>query len=287
MQSMMRKMMNGLMKVTQHDNDATQKEVAEFMVPSSVGNPFKDAPGTFDQNMKGRIKDTMMGGMMVMHRKMMVAEGGVHAKGITWEKYVEHRGYTNPGYVEKSPNVGDIAPDGKILSIKGGPSSTLLTEAKKMAEAAGTSKVILSFDAITCPFYRAYAAEDLYKQSNGVPQLHVYLREAEPCDVFDAGGMHCTSPLALKRKVKWHKNEDERALVALEAKQFFESKFMGQGKCNMWMDQMDDTLEAVYEARPWRQYVIDTDTNKIIAKIGLAPFNMVGKMKVIKDACSI
>ena len=39
--------------------------------------------------------------------------------------------------------------------------------------------------------FRAYAAEDLYKVCNGVPHLHVYLREAEPSDVFDAGGMHC------------------------------------------------------------------------------------------------
>ena len=53
----------------------------------------------------------------------------------------------------------------------------------------------------------------------------------------------------------------------------------------MWMDAMDDKLEATYEARPWRQYVIDAASGKIIAKLGLAPFNMNGKMKVIKEAC--
>ena len=37
--------------------------------------------------------------------------------------------------------------------------------------------------------------------TNGVPMLHVYLREAEPCDVFDAGGMHCETPLKMKRCV--------------------------------------------------------------------------------------
>ena len=62
--------------------------------------------------------------------------------------------------MEKSPNVGDKAPDGKILSISGdGTSSTLLTEAKKMAAEAGTSKVILSFDGVTCPFYRSCAPQ--------------------------------------------------------------------------------------------------------------------------------
>ena len=54
----------------------------------------------------------------------------------------------------------------------------------------------------------------------------------------------------------------------------------------MWMDGMDDKLEAMYEARPWRQYVVEVATGKIIAKLGLAPFNMNGKMKVIKEACA-
>ena len=40
MQPMMRYMMNGLMKVTDHDDDASYKEVQDFMVPSTVGKPF-------------------------------------------------------------------------------------------------------------------------------------------------------------------------------------------------------------------------------------------------------
>ena len=71
MEPMMRGMMNGMMKVTEHNNDCTQKEVADFMNPYSVGKPFEDKSGTFDPSMTGRIKDTMMGGMMVMHRKAM------------------------------------------------------------------------------------------------------------------------------------------------------------------------------------------------------------------------
>jgi len=284
MQGMMRNMMNGMMKVTEHDNDCTQKEVADFMVPSSVGNPFKDAPGTFDPNMEGRIRDSMMCGAMIMHRKVMEAGEPPHNKGITWEKYNEHRGYTTPGYEEKSPKVGDIVPDGPIHSITGGPDSTLLTEAKKLAEKAGTSKVILSFVGVTCPFARAYCFEDLSKAvGSGVPTINVYIREAEPCDVFDAGGMHVTTPVACRRRVYWHKTPEERALIARETKQYFET-WLGEGKCEMWMDGLNDELEAKYEARPWRQYVIEASTGKCIAKLGLAPFNMVGKLKVIKDA---
>ena len=74
----MRSMMNGLMKVTEHNNDCTQKEVADFMVPSSVGKPFKDAPGTFDPKMHGRVRDTMMGGMMVKDRTEMKKAGAPH-----------------------------------------------------------------------------------------------------------------------------------------------------------------------------------------------------------------
>ena len=39
-QGMMRNMMNDLMKVTKYDNDGTQQQVADFMVPSSVGKAF-------------------------------------------------------------------------------------------------------------------------------------------------------------------------------------------------------------------------------------------------------
>merc|ERR1712070_236326 len=219
-----------------------------------------------------------------MHRKVMETAEAPHNKGITWEKYNEHRGYTTPGHVETSPMVGDAAIDGPIHSINGGESSTLLAEAKKLAAAAGSGKVILSFVGITCPFARAYALRDLWKASKGVPTLFVYIREAEPCDVFDAGGMHVTSPLAMRRRTYWHKNAEERATVARETKKWYET-FMGKGKCNMWMDSMDDSLEATYEARPWRQYVIEPESGNVIAKLGLAPFNMAGKIKVIKDAC--
>ena len=93
----------------------------------------------------------------------------------------------------KHPKPGDKAPDGKILAIDGsGNSSTLLTEAKKMATAAGSDKVILCFDAITCPFYRAYCAKEMAEVAvaYGVPTLHVYV-EAEPATFSTRAG--CTA----------------------------------------------------------------------------------------------
>ena len=91
-------------------------------------------------------------------------------------------------------------------------------------------------------------------------------------------------PLKMKRHIPWHKTEAERAEAAKDTKIFLES-FMGKGKVHMWMDTMDDKLEAMYEARPWRQYVIEAESGKMIAATGLAPFNMEGKIAKIKAAC--
>ena len=61
---------------------------------------------------------------------------------------------------------------------------------------------------------------------------------------------------------------------------------MGKGKVSMWMDTMDDNLEKLYEARPWRWYVIEAYSGKVVAATGLAPFNMVGKIAKLKAACA-
>jgi len=291
MQPMMRYMMNMLMKVTPHDDDASYKEVQDFMNPESVGKKFVDAPGTFKEGMKPRVTDIGMGMMgvrvMKMSRTEMVKQPAPHNLGITWEKYCEHRGYTTVGYEPKYPKDGETAPDGKIFSIDGKVTeSTLLAEAKKVAAAAGTTKVIICFDGMTCPFYRAYAIEDLYAVTKSVPKMHVYIREAEPCDEFDAGGMHCQTPLKMKRFIPVHKSAEDRAAAANDCKKMLENGFAGKGKVTMFMDGMDDVLEAKYEARPWRWYVIEAATGKVISSTGLAPFNMNGKIKKMKEATS-
>lgn len=282
MQPIMRYMMNGLMKVTDHNNDASYKEVQDFMVPKSAGKEFVDAPGTFDETMTPRITEIGMPMMgikcMRMSRPEMVKQPDPHNKGITFEKFAEHRGYAMPNYEPKHPKDGEDAVDGKILSIDGNNTeSTLLAEAKNIADKFDSDKVIVCFDAMTCPFYRAYAVEDLYNATKGVPKLHVYIREAEPCDVFDAGGMHCETPLKMKRYIPWHKNEAERAEAANDCKTFLEGGGFA-GEVTMWMDAMDDKLEAAYEARPWRWYVLDAKTMKVVSSTGLAPFNMDGKL---------
>ena len=39
-------------------------------------------------------------------------------------------------------------------------------------------------------------------------------------------------------------------------------------------------------SRPWRWYVIEADSGKVVAATGLAPFNMVGKIAKLKAACA-
>lgn len=294
LQPMQRYMMNGMMQVTATpDVDATYKEVQDFMNPESVGQPFVDAPGTFKPGMKPRYKELGMGmfgvNSMRMERVGMKAAGPPHDQGISYEKFAEHRGYALPGYEPKHPKDGETAPDGKIYAIDGSETaSTLLTEAKKIAAAAGSSKVIIAFDGMTCPFYRAYAMQDLYGVSKGVPKLHVYIREAEPCDEFDAGGMHLVTPLRFKRPIPVHKSLADRAEAAKDCKTFLEGAGVGncKGPVTMFMDGMDDALEAAYEARPWRWYVIEAASGKVITSTGLAPFNMKGKLNKVKAACA-
>ena len=88
---------------------------------------------------------------MKMSRVMMAKAGPPHNKGITFEKFAEHRGYAMPGYEPKHPKEGEVAPDGPIWGVDDiSKKSTLLTEAKKWPRRR-SKKVIVCFDAITCP----------------------------------------------------------------------------------------------------------------------------------------
>ena len=65
--------------------------------------------------------------------------------------------------------------------------------------------------------------------SNKVPILHIYQREAEPCDEFDAGGMHVTTPLKMKRPIYWHKTPADRAEAAQDTKITLQDSKKGTG----------------------------------------------------------
>ena len=101
--------------------------------------------------MEGRIRDVMTCGPRGIHHTVMEADESPHNKGITLEKYDEHRGYNTHGHVETSPTPGEMCPDGPIHSGNGGRFSILLAEARKLVAKAGKKKANLSFVGVTCP----------------------------------------------------------------------------------------------------------------------------------------
>jgi hypothetical protein len=187
--------------------------------------------------------------------------------------------------VSKAPQIGDVAPDGPMHNLTaGGPSSTLLTEARKLAAIAGSDKVVLGFDGMTCPFWRSYAAFDLYQACGNVPILHIYSLEAEPEDTFNAGGSQSAGqPLDIKPPINFHQNMHERRVAAAKAKLVLE--LFNTAKVEIWIDGMDDRLESLYEARPWRYYVIEAESGKVLENQSLAPFNIDEKCGAIVAVC--
>merc|ERR1711998_4580 len=207
-----------------------------------------------------------------------------------WEQFKQFRPYAQKDYESKAPKVGDIAPDGPVLSLaEDGESSTLLTEAKKLAAEAGTDKVVLGFDGMTCMFWRSYCAEQLYKAAGDTPILHIYSMEAEPEDKFDAGGSqsegHNTEVppmLHITPAINEHKDVAERRLVASKAKSILET--FNDKPVTMVIDDMDNALENAYETRPWRYYVIEAESGKVLSTSSLAPFNIDEKTASMKAA---
>jgi len=260
-------------------------------IPLKPKTPYKNP--TMGGMMKGMMRKMMNGMMAIKASKgadctyeevsAFMVPKMFNPEKPNYKDFLEQRPYCVPGYVSKAPQPGDTAPDGPITAAFGGATSTLLAEAKALATKAGSKKVVISFDSITCPFWRNHCGEDLYKvaKAAGVPTLHVQIREAHPADEFDAppnkGG-----PIGLKRTVNKHTSMEDRTMAAKDAHAII-AKFEKQ-EVQMWMDAMDDALEAAYEARPWRQYVIEAETAKVIDSISLTPFNMPGKLKKLKAA---
>ena len=196
MESMMRRMMNGMMKIKGIDTDPTVPEVSNFMVPAMF-----DPAGDADK----------------------------------WALFQQQRPYCVPGYEPQAPQPGDAVPDGPLFPLVDGPETTLLTEARALAAKHGTSKVVLSFDSVTCPFWRSYGAKDLYKAAGSIPTLHVYIREAHPKDEFDAAP-NGKGPISLAREHNKHQTIEDRRQSAQEALGFIPAARSGsRTQSCLWM----------------------------------------------------
>lgn len=108
----------------------------------------------------------------------------------------------------------------------------------------------------------------------------MYTHEAHPDDTFPSP---LKGPLALAEPLPAHTSLDERQAVAAKAKAFLEFK-MAQ-PIEMVVGGMDDALEAAYESRPFRLYLINIDdsTPRVLFRTSLAPFNMGSKFQELRS----
>ena len=90
-----------------------------------------------------------------------------------------------------------------------------------------------------------------------------------------------SGPIGLNRDFNKHTTIEERIEAASQAKAFVDK---WEEEAVMFVDTLDDNLEGLYEARPWRQYVIEAESGVMVDAIGLTPFNMAAKIAVIKTA---
>mmetsp|Transcript_37909 Transcript_37909/g.63755 ORF Transcript_37909/g.63755 Transcript_37909/m.63755 type:complete len:268 (-) Transcript_37909:273-1076(-) len=259
-----------------------------------MGGTYSKVAGVPDLVQKPRLSMGM--GMMMMRKKAakktMIADGradvtqtqvatkekaGWMAKGdAAWASFQKARPYSLEGYISKAPVVGASAPDGPVHPLQaGGEPTTFLKIAKGLAE--GNGKVAIIFGCATCPAFRVFTGYDLHKAfaKLSIPVLYVYMREAHGHDDFESP-MNLDGPFALNKTIDMHKDIGERRAAAILCHAHLVTQHGGKA-INMIIDDMDDGLEAKYEARPHRAYVIDS-AGKIVYAGGVCPFNMAAKL---------
>lgn len=199
-----------------------------------------------------------------------------------WDLFTQQRPYSVKGYQSQAVDVGQ-AKDAKVLGLKAdSDTGTLLEEVKKLGESKGSEVVAVSFDSLTCPVWRSFGGHDLHKAvaDKGFPVLHVYTREAHASDEFDAAP-NGKGLISLKRQVPAHQTEDDRRKAAVEAHALI-SRQVG-GAVDMVLDNMEDELEKAYEARPFRIYLLETSTGKVVFRPGVCPFNIPAKTREMQE----
>lgn len=201
-----------------------------------------------------------------------------------WEDFKRNRPYSTAPYVSKAPEVGTIAPDGEVFSMDG-RSSTLLTQLKSLAVLKGSTVAAVLFGSMTCPIWRGWAAYDLHTavMGLGVPVLHVYTMEAHAANQFPIF-LNTEGVLKMDEQIDETVTKQDRIKAAKKGFAHLEAEIGGD--ISMVIDNLSGSLEAAYESRPFRLYLIDTLTSTVLHKTGLAPFNMDAKMSDLKSFLS-
>lgn len=236
----LRKMVNGKIAIADNTHDCTDAEVAAFE-----------------------------------HKKFNDSEESKK----DYENFALHRPWSVQGFESKCPSVGESV-DGKVFTLADAEERTLFSEVKSLGEEKESSAVAVMFGSITCPVWRSYGGQDLYKacRKKGLPVLTVYTLEAHASDEFPAPP-NATGVMSLKRQVVRHQTIEERQTAALEAHAIV-SRQVGED-IPMVLDNMDDSLENAYETRSFRIMVLDTATGAVKYLSGKGPYNIPAKMKDI------
>ena len=211
--------------------------------------------------------------------------------GKDWEAFKRNRPYSIKGHECRAPSIGAKAPNGAVLSLDEGRAPSTLHKAIDAA-AKDSGVVALIFGSLSCPVWRGWAALDLHNDvtAAGIPALHVYQKEAHAAGEFEHKN-NLEGPIALRTPQPPHANEAARRTAAKRAKAHLEAQlwweqppFSSRPRITMVLDGMDDKLEAAYESRPFRLYLVEAASKKVVHSSSLAPFNMDAKRAELK-AC--
>ena len=187
--------------------------------------------------------------------------------------YVKAHPYNDPGYVETFPKAGAAAPDGEIyyalergglgekatlhaaLDVLARP-NVVFGKAERREWAQGLGQCGVLFVNMTCPILRFGVMREYARMyaAAGVPLLLVYIRETHPRDGFLPQANWFGRESA---NIDAHRTAEDRAACCALVRQQWAEQCPELPPPNIVIDGVGDSLEAAYEARPFRHYVID------------------------------
>jgi len=187
--------------------------------------------------------------------------------------YVKAHPYNDPGYVEVFPKAGAAAPDGEIyyalergglgekatlhaaLDVLARP-NVVFGKAERREWAQGLGQCGVLFVNMTCPILRFGVMREYARMyaAAGVPLLLVYIRETHPRDGFLPQANWFGRESA---NIDAHRTAEDRAACCALVRQQWAEQCPELPPPNIVIDGVGDSLEAAYEARPFRHYVID------------------------------
>mmetsp|Transcript_20001 Transcript_20001/g.59591 ORF Transcript_20001/g.59591 Transcript_20001/m.59591 type:complete len:311 (-) Transcript_20001:64-996(-) len=267
------------------------KTAPQHATDAALGVP--DIPAFAGSSTMAKLMGVKVGGFPLMFRMAAVGEAPTEVD-ATLEEVVAAKAeetakraalpnaalevipWLEPSYgTSRAPEVGAPAPDGPLRSLAG-YSSTLHKAIDAAGKESGSPRVAVVFFSSTCPVWNWAGAWTYPKQlaDAGVPVVFVYVTEYHTADGLPVPGMVPSIPMPTTTSAKVKACEVfGRPLV---------QKAMGR-PVDCWVDDAPGHLDAAYEARPWRVYVVDAESKTVAFRAGPGPVNGIAKAKLLAD----